>query len=137
MKDKKTVKKKTSKKKFTLHAIGNEENFNYYIFDKKQEVVEKLSEIFSKALKVNLPTYEDYEDKKGHCKAKKIYFEKIKDEHHQIRRSNVNIRADLFLGYKKIFLTLVCSNKDRLKFNEQLFKFFNMPKPEKFKPIEK
>jgi hypothetical protein len=136
MKNKKTV-KKINKKKFTLHAIGNEQDFNYYIFDKKQEVIEKLSEMFSGVLKMKLSLLESYEDKKGNWKSKKINFEKIKDEHHRIQGYNINIRADLFLGSKKIFLILICSNKDRLKFNEELFKFFNMPKPKKFKPIEK
>ena len=136
MKDKKIVKKKTNKKKFILHAIGNEKNFNYYIFDKKQEVIEKLSEILSKVLKIPLYRYKEYTDKKGEWKNKKINFEKIKDEHNGLR-GNANIVADVFFGDKKIFLTLVCPNKDRSKFNEELFKFFNMPKPEKFKPIEK
>ena len=137
MKDKKIVKKKTSKKKFTLHSIGNEQDFNYYHFDKKQEVIKKLSEIFSGIFKVNLSLYEEYDDKKKVWKHKKINFEKIKDEHRGLGGYNVNVRPDLFFGDKKIFLTLICSHKDRLKFNEELFKFFNMPKPEKFKPIEK
>ena len=131
MKDKKTVKKKISKKKLMLHSIGNERDFNYYIFDKKQEVIEKLSEILSKVLKIKLCLEEGYEDKKDNLEYRKINFEKIKDEHDEIQGYNVNIRADLFLGDKKIFLTIICSSKDRLKFNGELFKFFNMPKPKK------
>jgi len=136
MKDKKIVKKKTSKKKLILHSIGNVKNFNYYIFDKKQEVIEKLSEILSGTFGIDIYLYKTYKDKKGEWKNRKINFEKIKDEHDGLR-GNTSIGADLFFGDKKIFLTLVCSNKDRLKFNEELFKFFNMPKLEKFKPIEK
>ena len=132
MKDKKTVKKKTSKKKLILRSIGNEGDFNYYIFDKKQEVIEKLSEILSRVFGIDIYLYEEYKDKKGKWKSRKINFEKIKDEHNGLQGG-----ADLFFGDKKIFLTLVCPNKDRLKFNDELFKFFNMPKPEKFKPIEK
>ena len=128
MKDKKTTKRKISKKKFTLHAIGNMQKFNYYIFDKKQEVIEKIKKSFSDVSGIYLSLYEEYKDKKGEWKNKKVNFEKIKDEHEGLP-GNVNTRADLFFGDKKIFLTLVCSDKDRLKFNEQLFKFFNMPKP--------
>lgn len=137
MKNKKTVKKKTSKKKFTLHSIGNEQDFNYYHFDKKQEVIEKLSEILSRVFGIDIYLYEEYKDKKGKWNSRKINFEKIKDEHRGRGGYNVNARPDLFFGDKKIFLTLICSHKDRLKFNEELFKFFNMPKSKKFKPIEK
>ena len=78
MKNKKTI-KKISKKKFILHSIGNKQDFNYYIFDKKQEVIEKISDIFSKVLGINIYLYEDYKDKKGEWNNKKINFEKIKE----------------------------------------------------------
>ena len=125
MENKKTVEKKTSEKKMILHSIGNVEDFSYYIFDKKQEVIEKLSKILSGALGAEIYLYEEYKDKKGKWKQIKINFEKIKDEHYSYGRAN------LFFGNKKIFLTLVCPDKDRLKFNGELFKFFNMPKPKK------
>ena len=131
MENKKTVNEKTSKKKMTLCSIGNIENFSYYIFYKKQEVIEKLSKILSGALGADIYLYEEYKDKKGEWKQIKINFEKIKDKHNGLPGYDVNIRADLFFGDKKIFLTLVCPAKDRLKFNEGLFKFFNMPKPTK------
>ncbi|MCK4552573.1 hypothetical protein KAT80_00010 [Candidatus Pacearchaeota archaeon] len=132
-------KKKSKKKKLVLHSIGNLEkfNYNYYIFDKKQKVIEKLAKILIMDLNIEIDLYEKYKDKKGKWESRKINFKKVKDEHYGLQGYSVDIRCDLFFGDKKIFVTLNCSNEDRLKFNEILFKSFDMPKSKSSKNVKK
>jgi hypothetical protein len=106
-------------KKIVLHSIGNNENFNFYVFDKKQEVFDILNKIFFMDFDVNW-SY----DKKIH--------ENV-DLHESVTDFGDKIRIDIFLGDKKMFLTINCSDKLRLKFNESLFKYIEMPKPIKIK----
>jgi hypothetical protein len=115
-------------KKITLHAIGNDENFNYYIFDKKQNVMELLSKILWKIFGID-PLSEDSISKK------KINIEKFTDIH--FSDSSNKGRLDIFYGNKKMFLSLHCSEKLRLKFNEELSKIAIMPKPKKIKSKRK
>jgi len=106
--------------KIKLYAIGNEENFNYYIFDKKQKVAESLSMILHKVLGV----YLEFNNPEN---TKKVNIEKYKDYHERDRAGK--IRVDIFYGDKKMFVTINCSEEDRLRFNEELFKIAEMPKP--------
>jgi len=122
-------------KKIKLYCIGNSEYFNYYIFDKKQWVIEILSKIIFDIFKLNLDLHKEFFNKK-HL-VKKINFEKIKDEHESIDTMGKKNRGDIFYGDKKIFLTIHCSQKLRLKFNNELGRIGLMPKAKKFKPIEK
>ena len=114
--------------KIKLYSIGNEGNFSYYIFDKKQEVLDVLNKIFliDFNLKLGL-THWSYSDER-----KKINIEKYIDIHETIC-SNGGIRIDVFYGDKKMFITINCSEEDKLRFNEELFKIVEMPKPKKFK----
>ena len=111
-------------KKITLHSIGNQDNLNFYVFDKKQKVAEILDEILGEIL--------DMEILHG-ClsKDKKINIEKYSDIHQS--DFSKNGRIDVFFGNKKMFVTIHCSEKLRLKFNEALFKYTKMPKPIKIK----
>lgn len=117
-------------KKIKLHEIGNEENFNWYLFDKKQGVFDILNKIFIMDFNLDLNLYRDDLDKKG-----KINVEKYVDIHEH--EGNSQLRIDLFYGKNKIYLTLICSHELRLKFNESLFKYANMPKPIKIKKRSK
>ena len=105
------------RKKITLHSIGNQDDFNYYIFDKKQIVVDVLSKIFVIDFDVNWN--------------EEIYNKKINrktDLHEDISDIYDKIRIDLFYGKSKMYLTLICSESLRLKFNEALFKYATMLK---------
>jgi len=119
--------------KIKLYGIGNEENFNHYEFDKKQEVAEKLAEILYKVFKVLWKLTEERENKKGDLVVRKINVSTYKDFHQTINHRNP--RVDVFYGSKKMFITLNCPQKDRLRFNEELFKIALMPKPKKVKSL--
>jgi hypothetical protein len=120
-------------KKIKLYAIGNDGKYNYYIFDKKQEVVEVLSKVLSKVFSADIKIYFEYHDKKEKWISKKRNFEKIKDIHETIFSPNEDNRIDVFYGDKKIFVTILCSSKLREKFNLELGKVSVMPKPKKVK----
>jgi hypothetical protein len=109
--------------KIKLYSIGNEENFNYYVFDKKQKVAEYLSMISHKVLGI----YLEFDNPEN---TKKINIEKYKD-YHEGHSSTEKVRLDIFYGDKKMFVTIICSKKDRLRLNEELFKIAEMPKPKK------
>jgi len=123
-------------KKIKLYSIGNDGKFNYYIFDKKNEIVKILFDIFSKVLQVNFYLEEEYHDKKERWKFKKINFEKYIDIHTASWSENGAQRIDLFFGKKKIFVSIQCDNNLRLKFNKELFKIATMSKPKKNKKIK-
>ena len=127
------VKKKQTKvpRKLKLYSIGNEGDFNYYSFDKTQKVVEALSKSFKDIFDLYLDLRESYEDKNGNLNYRKIYFKNLSDVHDSLGGYDGKARIDIFYGDKKIFVTINCSAKFRLKFNEELFKYFDMPKPKK------
>jgi len=119
-------------KKIKLYGIGNQEDFNYYILDKKQEVAEKIAEILKQVLNLDLKFVKEYKNKKlGVWIFKKINIEKNKDIHNSVNKMGHNERIDIFYGDKKMFITLYCSKEKRLKFNEDLFKIVYMPKSKK------
>ena len=109
------------KKKINLHAIGNDGNFNYYIFDKKKNVYWSLVKIFRDLFKLHLETYDN--------KNREINIEKYKDLH---KKSGIHVgnesRIDLFYGDKKMFVMIHCSSKLRIKFNKELFKIAEISK---------
>ncbi len=121
-----------TKKKIRLYAIGNDGRFNYYVFDKSNEVIEILSKFFSDIFGIYLNFYE--EDTKG--KIKEMNFNKLKDTHlgHKGVLSK-NVRIDLFFGDKKMFISINCSPKLRSEFNKELEKVSKMPKPKPIKNI--
>lgn len=123
-------------KKITLHAIGNDGNFNYYIFDKKQEVMEILARFFNEIFDAYWELEETYTSKKNKPKLKKINIEKYKDKHWG-ERCKSDTRIDVYFGDKKMFVTIHCPEKLRLKFNESLGALVKIPKPRKIKTIEK
>ena len=111
-------------KKITLHSIGNKGNYNYYIFDKKQKVMDVLSKILWKIFEID-PLSEDNISKK------KIDIEKLIDIHRNDYGKKG--RLDVFYGSKKIFISIHCSEELRLKLNEVLGKISVMPKSKKIK----
>ena len=120
-------------KKIKLHGIGNQDNFNYYAFDKKNEVLEILGKLFAKIFDLHINFFDGDEDKKGNWKERKRNFEKLKDVHDSITDFEENERIDIFYGDKKIFVGINCSQKLRLKFNEELERISMMPEPKKEK----
>ena len=118
-------------RKIKLYSIGNQDKFSYYVFDKKRDVIEILLKIFL----VDFDIYDLFEepDKKGNYG--KINVKKLIDVHRG--SGDGKIKIDAFFGDKKMFLTIICSENLRLKFNESLFKYTKMPKSKKIKPKRK
>ncbi len=117
-------------KKIILHGLGNEESFNYYIFDKRQKIAEEISKILYKIFKLNWDFFEEVSNKGVYIR-KKRNIEKYKDSHESIVHANNESRFDVFYGDKKMFITINCSQDLRLKFNKELFKIAKMPKHKK------
>jgi hypothetical protein len=114
-------------KKIRLYAIGNDGDFNYYIFDKKSEIIAILSKILTETFGFFISFIEPYKNKKGKYKERQINIEKLKD-YHDGNSGDYNSRWDIFCGDKKIFLVIHCSQRLRLKFNEKLLKIAKVPK---------
>ena len=114
------------KNKIKLHGLGNDGNFNYYIFDKKKKIYFQLAKIFKELFKVHLETYDE--------KNREINVEKYKDFHTDSSASNLGKpRIDIIYGDKKMFVMIHCSSQLRVKFNEELLKIAEMPKPRRSK----
>ena len=120
-------------KKIILHEIGNQGNFNYYVFDKKQSVAENLSIVFYRIFEID---WEFWELDTKIPQEKKINITKFTDIHQSLTRKN-DLIVDVFYGNKKIYITIICPENLRLKFNEELGKISVMPKPKKIKPKRK
>ena len=112
-------------KKFKLHAIGNDSDYNHYEFDKKQEVIEKFAQIFAKILDIDSYLHYETGDKR---EGKKINFEKYTDKYESDSSSDKKAKITVIYGKKRIFLIVRCNGGLRLKFNGELFKYFEMPK---------
>jgi len=87
----------------------------------------ELSNIFSKTFETYLDLYEEYGDKKGKWKNKKINFDKYTDTHIS-GGFHESSKIDIFFGKKRMFIMIHCSEKLRQKFNEELFKIAKIPK---------
>ncbi len=116
-------------KKIKLHSIGNQENFNFYIFDKKKEVFNILNDILNK---IDAKFY-DYDQNNENINMEKISMEKMKDVHWSTTAIGRKSRVDIYFGDKKMFLVINCPQDTRLKFNEELFKIAEMPGSKKIK----
>ena len=114
--------------KIKLYGIGNDGDFNFYTFDKSQFVIEYLSMVLGTVFGLNW----DFDLSEN----EKINFETYKDVSQTIA-SRKDFHIHVFYGDKKMFLTINCSEEDRLKFNEMLFKVAEMPKPIKIKEKKK
>ena len=123
-------------RKIKLHAIGNDGNFNYYILDKKQEAAKVLFNLFFDVLNIDWSLYERNNKPTSN---KGINIEKFKDHNINLFSSGKknNVRANIFFGDKKMFLVILCSQKLRLKFNEELGKVSIMPEYKHKKDVKK
>ncbi len=118
--------------KIILHSIGNDEKVNYYIFDKKQIVADYLSILFHDIFGI----YWEFDELNDNGKSRKISIEKRKDVHEGLTCGS-DTRVDVFYGDKKMFISIHCNQKLRLRFNEELEKISVMSKPIKLKKISK
>ncbi|MBP7708399.1 hypothetical protein KA107_01840 [Candidatus Pacearchaeota archaeon] len=119
-------------KKVKFYAIGNEESFNYYVFEKKDKAIEEVSKVLIEIFKEKIYLFSHYEDKNKKEHRRKINFEKEFDEHQTIASFKKDkTRIDIFYGKKKAFLTIHCSLDLRKKFNEKLARIMSMPKIKK------
>jgi hypothetical protein len=117
--------------KAILYSIGNRDKYNFYILNKKNEAITPLFNSLSKIFGCGFNEYEDYKTKEGKWDLRKIDYEKLTDEHFSDTSNESKI--DIFLGSKKIFLTIICSLPKRDEFNNELFKFADMVKPKETK----
>ena len=116
-------------KQMKLYSIGNRGKFNYYIFEKSNKSVECILGIVYNVFKSWFGLYKEYEDKNGAWRQRRINFENTKDKHIFSVLKNESI--DLFLGEKRVFVTINCTANKRKRFNEELFKKFKIPKEKK------
>lgn len=119
-------------KKIKLYSIGNDEKFNYYTFDKKEEVMETLAKLFRDFFETFWELDNVKKNKRREYSSKKVNIEKFKDIHWG-ERGKKGSRVDVFFGDKLMFVSVHCSEKLRLKFNEKLLEISVMPKPKKIK----
>ena len=124
-------------KKFNLHLIGNTGDYNYYVFDKHQEVAKKLSNLFYVTFNLDYDLTEEYDEKKDEWVKRERKIIKCKDVHERVVSLSNSNRINIFYGDKRMFVTILCSQKLRVKFNESLFKFFKMSKPVKLKKVKR
>lgn len=116
-------------RKIILHSIGNYEDFNYYIFDKKKETHVILNKLFKDIFNCPWNLRDELIDRKGNSSLINIDITKKKDIHEKIvNRLNKNIRIDFYYGYKRIFVSIHCDKNLRTKFNVELAKISTMPK---------
>ena len=118
--------------KIKIFSTGNEQEFNYYVIEKSQKAFEILSKILFKTLELKLPLSQEIQKNEDY-KKKKLFVKTFLDKHETISGINFKrgLRADIFYGSKKMFVTILCSVKDREKFNLELLKIAEMPKPKK------
>jgi len=118
------------KKKITLYSIGNDGDFNYYIFDKTKETHVILNKLFKDIFNCQWNLQDEEIDKKGVPTLINIDITKKKDIHEKIvNRLNKKIRIDFYYGNNKIFVVIHCDQNLRLKFNTELAKISVMIKP--------
>ena len=121
-------------KKLKLYAIGNEGDFNYYVFDKKKELHKILNKIFYNLFNIQWPMTEERFGDNDIEELVKINIEKNKDFHQRlVNAKEKNSRIDIFYGDKRIFITIHCSVELKDKFNHELIKITFIPKPKKIK----
>jgi len=114
-------------KKIKLYGVGNDGEFNYYIFDKTKKIHKILDEIFRKSLGIEWPLIKERYGNNDKLIIDKINIEKYNDSHEKIgrlsnKRKNPDNRVDIFYGDKKIFVVIHCSQKERKKLNNELKK---------------
>lgn len=118
-------------KKIKLYAIGNDGNFNYYVFEKTEYAQKLLGDVLGNCFKIYWPIIdENYDFEKEKLRKKNNSVEKKKDflevlSHY--RNTKKGVRAEVFLGDKKMYLVIHCSLRDRKKFNEAIDVFTKMP----------
>jgi len=114
--------------KLKLFSVGNWKDFNYYVFEKKNETIDVLAKLFVNVFELEMFLYSDCEKTGSH---EKINFENRIDVHEGM--VDDDSRVDIFYSDKKIFVTINCPEKLRLEFNQKLGEFFEMDEPSEVK----
>jgi len=110
--------------KIKLLGIGNVGSYNYYIFEKKQEILK----FFCNVLGVLGLEFELYIEDKDYNRTKRLVKKHI-DAHEVVGTMAIHkARADIFYGKDKVFLMVHCSKVLREKFNDKVGKLSVMPK---------
>jgi len=114
------------KAKIKLLAIGNEENYNYYILQKKLGLLDILSKALD-SIGLEFSNFNLSDDENNPAKKRTIKNIKVTHESYG-NLIDKKLRADIFYGEKKVFMALHCSKKLREKFNGKLESETIMPK---------
>jgi len=109
-----------------LYKTENGSQFDYYIFDKKQEVAKHLSKLLKDTFGIYWEV-DSIESGRKEFMFKKKYIEEIYLENEIVNKKHGKI-INVFYGDKKMFLTIRGSNLDKLKFNDGLLKIAEMQK---------
>ncbi|MBI3622825.1 hypothetical protein HY212_01955 [Candidatus Pacearchaeota archaeon] len=118
--------------KLVLYAIGNSGKFNYFIFKKDKRLLEVLDKIFNKVFERYLQLYgDDIEQLRG----RDVF--RLKDMHDPININGRGHRIDIFYGDKRVYVSVICEDEDRVFINELLEEYAEMPEPKKLKKIKK
>lgn len=112
-----------------MYSIGNSEKFNYYILKKDKDLLKDLDKLFKDLNIFSNFSVDEKKDKKGEVKLYPRNIFKLRDIHEGFEGGNK--RVDIFYGSKRIYLTLICNQELRKKFNEELSKITKMVKPKK------
>lgn len=107
-------------KKIKILSIANDSkyNFNYYLFEKKKEIHKVLAPIFYDVFRLRWPLEDLDKKEKNYVK---INIEKNEDKHENLSLSGMGkARIDIYYGRKKMYITIHCSPKLRIKFNNKL-----------------
>lgn len=119
-------------KKIWLFGLGNQGEFNYYIFEKTKGAHKVLGKLFSEIFKVEWSMEKSYMDKRDNPRSRKINIERFKDFHESPEKLNFPKkevkRIDIFYGNKKMFIVVQCNTEKRKKFNNALRKIVKVPR---------
>jgi hypothetical protein len=117
------------KEKIKLHAVGNDKDFSYYVFNKSKKVHGILRGLFLGAFDIDWPLVEERFADNDKEEILKVNIEEKKDFHEKIGglKMGKSARIDVFYGDKKMFVTINCNSELRREFNRKLEKVAEMP----------
>jgi hypothetical protein len=122
-------------KKIKLYSIGNNGKFNHYVLEKTNEGMNSLLKLINEIFNIDFPLWRDWKNKDGKIKSRKIVYGNMKDKY--FSDSDNNTVVDLFLGDKRLFISINCTLTKRKKFHDKLFEFVEIQKPKKKKTTSK
>ena len=102
--------------KINLYGVGNEKNFNFYIFDKAQKIFEILRKEFKEIFNIEWPKYLEYHNEKDEPVQELRNIKNYRDMHEHLEKLktlNRKVRIDVFYGNKRMFVIVHCDEKEK------------------------